>query len=314
MHLPISILSKADPSMVKMEPFPHIVLIDALPLEYANNLTSSFPKHLFDLAPNNKRVDISAINVADSQDISQDWKLFIDYHSSKEFFKEVLKLFEHSLLDNKNINLATLNNLNTGKRFQDTFDEKDCLLDAQISINTPVVKKSSVRKAHTDNNNKIFSGSGYDIACADSISPIVYQLNKDQKTIDEVSFKPSFYEKIYFIYLNNKQSSISEIENYNKNRASDSIIKEISNITSTILQCNSIEEFNKLIESHELIISKLISKSTVKETLFKDFNGSIKSLGAWGGDMIMATSYDDPNKYFREKGYSTILKFDELLV
>ena len=163
-------------------------------------------------------------------------------------------------------------------------------------------------------NNKIFSGSGYDIACADSISPIVYQLNKDQKTIDEVSFKPSFYEKIYFIYLNNKQSSISEIENYNKNRASDSIIKEISNITSTILKCNSIEEFNKLIVSHELIISKLISKSTVKETLFKDFNGSIKSLGAWGGDMIMATSYDDPNKYFREKGYSTILKFDELLV
>ena len=163
-------------------------------------------------------------------------------------------------------------------------------------------------------NNKIFSGSGYDIACADSTSPIVYQLNKDQKTIDEVSFKPSFYEKIYFIYLNNKQSSISEIENYNKNRASDSIIKEISNITSTILKCNSIEEFNKLIESHELIISKLISKSTVKETLFKDFNGSIKSLGAWGGDMIMATSYDDPNKYFREKGYSTILKFDELLV
>ena len=163
-------------------------------------------------------------------------------------------------------------------------------------------------------NNKIFSGSGYDIACADSTSPIVYQLNKDQKTIDEVSFKPSFYEKIYFIYLNNKQSSISEIENYNKNRASDSIIKEISNITSTILQCNSIEEFNKLIVSHELIISNLISKSTVKETLFKDFNGSIKSLGAWGGDMIMATSYDDPNKYFREKGYSTILKFDELLV
>jgi hypothetical protein len=161
MHLPISILSKADSSMVKMEPFPHIVLIDALPLEYANNLTSSFPKHLFDLAPNNKRVDISAINVADSQDISQDWKLFIDYHSSKEFFKEVLKLFEHSLLDNKNINLATLNNLNTGKRFQDTFDEKDCLLDAQISINTPVVKKSSVRKAHTDNNNKIFSGLFY---------------------------------------------------------------------------------------------------------------------------------------------------------
>ena len=162
-------------------------------------------------------------------------------------------------------------------------------------------------------NNKIFKGSGYDIACANSISPIVYQLNKDQNIINEVSFKPPFHEKIYFIYLNKKQSSISEIENYN-NKASDSIINEINNITSMILQCNTIEVYDELIESHELIISKLISKPTIKETLFKDFNGSIKSLGAWGGDMIMATSHNDPNRYFKEKGYSTIFKYEELLV
>jgi hypothetical protein len=138
-------------------------------------------------------------------------------------------------------------------------------------------------------NNKIFKGSGYDIACANSVSPIVYQLNNGQKIIDKVSFKPHFHEKIYFIYLNKKQSSISEIENYNNKKVSESTINEISDITSMILQCSSIEAYNKLIESHELIISKLISKPTIKETLFKDFNGSIKSLGAWGGDMIMVT-------------------------
>ena len=163
-------------------------------------------------------------------------------------------------------------------------------------------------------NNKIFKGSSYDIACANSISPIVYQLREGKRIINEVSFKPSFHEKIYFIYLNKKQSSISEIENYKNKKASDSIINEISNITSMILQCNSIEAYEKLIESHELIISKLLSKPTIKETLFKDFNGSIKSLGAWGGDMIMATSRNNPNKYFREKGYSTIFKFEELLI
>ena len=163
-------------------------------------------------------------------------------------------------------------------------------------------------------NNKIFKGSSYDIACANSISPIVYQLSEGKRIINEVSFKPSFHEKIYFIYLNKKQSSISEIENYKNKKASDSIINEISNITSMILQCNSIEAYEKLIESHELIISKLLSKPTIKETLFKDFNGSIKSLGAWGGDMIMATSRNNPNKYFREKGYSTIFKFEELLI
>ena len=163
-------------------------------------------------------------------------------------------------------------------------------------------------------NNKIFKGSSYDIACANSISPIVYQLREGVRIIDEVSFKPPFHEKIYFIYLNKKQSSISEIENYNNKKVSESTINEISNITSMILQCNSIEAYDKLIESHELIISKLISKPTIKETLFRDFNGSIKSLGAWGGDMIMATSHSHPNRYFKEKGYSTIFKYEELLV
>ena len=139
-------------------------------------------------------------------------------------------------------------------------------------------------------NNKIFKGSGYDIACAESISPILYKLDKDQKIINEVSFKPSFNEHIYFVYLNKKQNSILEIERYNKNKASNSIVNEISNITSEI-------------------ISKLISKQTIKDVLFKDFDGSIKSLGAWGGDMIMVTSKTDPSKYFIEKGYSTIFKF-----
>ena len=163
-------------------------------------------------------------------------------------------------------------------------------------------------------NNKIFKGSGYDIACAESKSPILYKLDKDQKIINEVSFKPSFNGHIYFVYLNKKQNSISEIEKYNKNKASNSIINEISDITSEILVCNSIDRFNKLIEAHELIISKLISKQTVKDLLFKDFDGYIKSLGAWGGDMIMVTSQVDPSKYFIEKGYSTIFKFKELLV
>ena len=163
-------------------------------------------------------------------------------------------------------------------------------------------------------NNKIFKGSGYDIACAESISPILYKLDKDQKIINEVSFKPSFNEHIYFVYLNKKQNSISEIKKYNKNKASNSIINEISDITSEILVCNSIDRFNELIEAHELIISKLISKQTVKDHLFKDFDGYIKSLGAWGGDMIMVTSQIDPSKYFIEKGYSTIFKFKELLV
>ena len=45
-----------------------------------------------------------------------------------------------------------------------------------------------------------------------SISPILYKLEKDRRTINQVSFKPSFNECIYFVYLNKKQNSFSEIK------------------------------------------------------------------------------------------------------
>ncbi len=163
-------------------------------------------------------------------------------------------------------------------------------------------------------NKKVFRGSGYDIACANSISSILYKLNKNHRVIDKVNFKPSFHNKVYFIYLNRKQNTISEIEDYKKNKISNSVISEISNITSLILKCNSVEDFNRLIEAHEVIISKLISKPTIKKSLFNDFNGSVKSLGAWGGDMIMITCDKNPQKYFRQKGYNNIFKFKELLI
>ena len=39
----------------------------------------------------------------------------------------------------------------------------------------------------------------------------------------------------------------------------------------------------------------------------------IKSLGAWGGDFILATSKDDPTSYFKKKGFNTIFKFDDII-
>ena len=65
------------------------------------------------------------------------------------------------------------------------------------------------------------------------------------------------------------------------------MISEISEITKNILNCDDYKMFNELISSHEQIISKLISKQTIKKELFNDFQGEIKSLGAWGGDFIM---------------------------
>ena len=42
------------------------------------------------------------------------------------------------------------------------------------------------------------------------------------------------------------------------------------------------------------------------------FKGEIKSLGAWGGDFILASGINSPS-YFESKGYKTIIKFDDMM-
>lgn len=162
-------------------------------------------------------------------------------------------------------------------------------------------------------NKRIFKGSGYDIACASSNSHILYQIIDDNHIIKNVKFNPPFKKHLYFVYLNKKQNSLEELNIYNKVKKKKSIVSEIDEITLKVLNCRNFDEFNNLISSHEKIISSIISKKTIKSK-FKDFNGELKSLGAWGGDFILASTKDDPYKYFNSKGLETIYKFDEIVL
>jgi len=161
---------------------------------------------------------------------------------------------------------------------------------------------------------KTFSGSGYDIACAQNNTPITYQLNYRQKpTVEPIAFNPSFKSNLYFVYLNQKQNSRDGISAYKKNAKIDAdIIDKINEITDAIISCKSLSEFEKLIQLHEEIISTLIKQDTIKSRLFKDFEGSIKSLGAWGGDFVLVTSETDPTSYFSSKGFDVIMPYSEM--
>jgi len=61
-------------------------------------------------------------------------------------------------------------------------------------------------------------------------------------------------------------------------------------------------------------LSNILELETIKEIAFPDFNGVVKSLGAWGGDFIMAVSKENPTAYFVNKGYETILTYDEMIL
>lgn len=160
-----------------------------------------------------------------------------------------------------------------------------------------------------------FKGSGYDIACAKHNTPITYQLQNKKPIVNEVPFAPSFSEQLYFVYLNTKQNSRKAISNYNNKKGSISNETTIINaITSEIISCQSIIDFELLLKEHEQIIGDIIQETPVQERLFSDYFGQTKSLGAWGGDFILATGTNDTPTYFKEKGYHTVIPFENMIL
>ena len=161
---------------------------------------------------------------------------------------------------------------------------------------------------------KSFGGSGYDIACAQTNEPIIYTLENGKPHFETVNFNPTFKENIHFVYLNKKQSSSNAISNYiSKQHKVDKIITKINTITEETLLVNEGRDFALLMEKHQAIMSDVLEMLTVKEQLFHDFKGVVKSLGAWGGDFVMVLSKNDPTDYFRTKGYTTILTYDDMV-
>ncbi len=160
-----------------------------------------------------------------------------------------------------------------------------------------------------------FGGSGYDIACAQYNTPILYRSNEYMPSVSKVNFQPNFSDQLHFVYLNQKKNSRDAINNYRKLDFDKTVlISKIDAITDKILKCKNVKEFAVLLNTHEIILSETLKIPTIKETLFSDYTNTIKSLGAWGGDFVLATGTLSEMTYFRNKGYSTILPYKEMIL
>jgi len=160
-----------------------------------------------------------------------------------------------------------------------------------------------------------FGGSGYDLACAQNNSAIIYQLVDDKPIVQKVAFYPDFTEKIFFVYLNRKQSSKTAIASYlYKQGAIEKAIVVIDSITETIVHSKDPKEFAMALQKPEIEMSNVLALQTVQEALFPDFNGVVKSLGAWGGDFVLAISKENPTDYFKSKGYSVVVPYCEMIL
>ncbi len=161
-----------------------------------------------------------------------------------------------------------------------------------------------------------FGGSGYDIACAQINTPILYHLENENPIVEKVTFKPEFAKNLYFVYLDKKQSSKAAIASYYNNKHEDLAknIAKIDLLTQEVLNAQTFQEFAQALEEHEAEMSNILKMRTVNESLFPDFYGVIKSLGAWGGDFVLAIAKENPSDYFKEKGFKTIVPYIDMIL
>ena len=160
-----------------------------------------------------------------------------------------------------------------------------------------------------------FGGSGYDLACAQNDSPILYQLVNEQPVVESIAFQPSFLDKIHFVYLNRKQSSKKAISSYLNQRGNiDKTIQKIDRITNSVIHATEPKEFALALQQHEIEMSSVLELQTVQEVLFSDFKGIVKSLGAWGGDFVMVISKENPTDYFKERGFTVVLPYNDMIL
>lgn len=161
-------------------------------------------------------------------------------------------------------------------------------------------------------------GSGYDIACAYAEGPILYRLEGQTPNVQAVRFDPPFVNSMYFVYLGKKQDSRAGIQRYRERTKSDiALIAEISRLTERFLSATSLPALDTVIGEHERLISRTLDLPCVKDLYFNDFWGAVKSLGAWGGDFVLATSEAEVQQtkvYFKEKGFETVLAWKDMVL
>ena len=162
-----------------------------------------------------------------------------------------------------------------------------------------------------------FGGSGYDIAIALENAHVLYSKERKMTTTKAIEFSPSFHEHIFFVYLNEKRNSREAIASFHEHFETEeplNLLKDINAINNQILSAKTLKEFEEALFEHESILSIILNETPVKERLFPDYTGGIcKSLGAWGGDFILVTGGKENWPYFHDKGFDTVLAYEEII-
>ncbi len=166
---------------------------------------------------------------------------------------------------------------------------------------------------------KVSKGSGYDVACALHDSALLYRYHdKDREPeVETTAFNPVFASQLFFIYSGKKQDTAEQIRKFDPAGIPKTDIESITKLSEQMAASNNLDTFMQLMQTHEKIIGIHIGMIPVQQRFFSDFPGSVKSLGAWGGDFLLAAANIPPVdifSYFRNMGYKVIVPFGDMLL
>jgi hypothetical protein len=206
----LSILQNFRSDLVRREPFPYFVIEQALPVDLYEHLQRQYPSAQTIFAHNtrkrsektlasNTRYDIpaSVVHANPQLDIGM-WRDFVTYHTSQEFFDELLDKLGNTIglryewLLEKMRKKAPNGRPRAGVRhYRDDARSCEIVLDCQVGINSPVSSTpSAVKSLHLDNSAELFAGLFYlrdpnDDSTGGDLE--IYRWKKDAKI--------SFYDK-----------------------------------------------------------------------------------------------------------------------
>lgn len=166
----MSVLDAVTADDLTIEPFPHLVVENAITEDLCRRLIDEFPP--LSVFTNGRRVGDnvkiyypSRLALGDDR-ISDAWKRFLSEHLTSAFYAQLIAVFGERLrAEYPRLERSygrSLESLRVGQAGRDDFSECDVLLDALIGVHTPVAGAQRLeRRPHVKVHDKFLEGFLY---------------------------------------------------------------------------------------------------------------------------------------------------------
>jgi hypothetical protein len=243
---------------VQTDPYPHVIIEDALPWDLYENLEAEFPEKTLlatDPFDNGICYRLKADKLLSLTFESGLWRDFAEYHTSAEWFNEVNELFKPYM---PGVLYKTCTEDDLGARGW-ANENKNIWTDCQAVIHKPIEEKST-RTPHIDNPMEMWAGLLYMPYPDDQSTGGEFQIYSTQSSVQKVDKKAGrqiydsdlgtvvktipYKRNTFVMFANNSPNTVHGVslrQNATLNRRSVNIIGEFKRGYATMYNVQEVK-------------------------------------------------------------------------